>query len=115
MTPEQREELKAAALSLCDADESNDTISAKAYATMGEAFFERATPTAILSLIAQVEALTVPPGWKLVPLEPNQEMCEEGYYEFDPDGQPDAANLWRAMVKAAPTIPAIPGTKEAES
>lgn len=41
----------------------------------------------------------VPEGYVVVPKEPTTEMCEAGYYEFDPEQMDfDAANMWRVMI-----------------
>lgn len=166
MTPEQREELKQAALKATPGPWDFDTAETPYKIAGGEVvggdalpwgavyttaeyetpdgteslvvaseigcdngrFVARANPAAILSLIAQVEALTVPPGYRIVPIEPTPEMFEaagaslygysranaiewakEDKFESQADSGCDA---YRAMLDAAPTIPAIPGTKE---
>lgn len=185
MTPEKREELKAAALAAtpgpyileqgdgeldskarwptdakvlvfadndCEhhpvADFScNHSCRMKFEQEKNALFFSLADPSAILSLITQVEALTrktvelervyderglqidrletalqrtkvdaltVPQGWKLVPVEPTQDMNSAGYMRNLELGSAkrSADETYKAMVAAAPTIPAIPGTKE---
>lgn len=140
MTPEQREELKQAAMKCGDWPSNADH----------RVFSERANPAAILSLIAQVEALTVPqvsanvsamsmqplcntsnnsssfnspgiegiarPGWKLVPVELTDDMliafAEVWYSKARAIDDCEMADCYAAMLEATPAIPAIPGTKE---
>lgn len=112
MTPEQMTLKQAAeivALGHCDGNFSD--VQAR--------FDELATASAILSLIAQVEALTVPQGWKLVPIKPTIKMIAALGYAGDEvlavgHGliSKGIADDYAAMLDAAPTIPAIPGTKE---
>lgn len=149
MTPEQREELKAAALAVDDPETRGWEARSR--------YILRAHPAAILSLIAQVEALTrkekalqgladlryaevleltaqlsealtVPPGYRIVPIEPTPEMFEaagESLWGYTREKANEWAKLdkfesqadrgvaaYAAMLDAAPTIPAIPGTKE---
>jgi hypothetical protein len=74
----------------------------------------------------EVEVLTVPQGWKLVPAEPTRDMVLAGAkHTTSPEddetteqeayfvGLGRAACAYVEMLSAAPTIPAIPGTKEA--
>jgi hypothetical protein len=115
MTPEQREELKA-----------------KMQGYLANPAEPRScNPAAILSLIAQVEALTVPQGWKVVPIEPTTEMCDAaaeslwGYTRAEAEAwakvdkfesrAESGRGAYVAMLDAIPTIPAIPGTKEITS
>lgn len=53
-------------------------------------------------------APVVPPGWKLVPVEPTQEMCKAAIYNTNADCDGDwAATVgnYRAMLTAAPEAP----------
>jgi hypothetical protein len=108
MTPEQREELKAAAEKLVAARSAPKHI----FNARLEEYREHAPAFAILSLIAQVEALTVPQGWKCVPVEVTEAM--RAVYENNSVAPMGAISRYgyRAMIESAPTIPAIPGTKE---
>lgn len=59
--------------------------------------------------LAQQDAQAVPQGWKLVPVEPTEAMCEEGLEDEGHtirDGKAFAGALYRAMLNAAPTPPA---------
>lgn len=161
MTPEQREELKQAALKATpgpwkkgsgftvgpvsqDDDQSYGMVISLAdvYGDNREAdskFIRTANPAAILSLIAQVEALTVPqwisvqdrlpdpgmciafsnwgvrsayrhdPQWAGGCFQDSMESADEGMYGNGPG--PYKVTHWMPL-PAAPTIPAIPGTKE---
>jgi hypothetical protein len=58
---------------------------------------------ALRERMAQAARAVVPEDWQLVPKEPTQDMCANGFYEFSQDRDDvDAANLWRAMLRAAP-------------
>lgn len=110
MTPEQREIATANAQRIVNAG-GTDAI-------------DYPVAVGFLSLIAQVEALTVPQGWKLVPEKATGGMHNAaalaGLCGTPPhivDGRieyalADASAVYAAMIDAAPTIPAIPGTKE---
>jgi hypothetical protein len=158
MNQEQREKLKQAAMKatpgpwIAGDDEDSDyfLIGPEAYpdivtrpvvklhAEYDALYLAAANPAAILSLIAQVEALTVPQGdcenvfqaaiTELVMrhIDRMNDVCEEDTAErivnsfvegFNPcfETYMDAKFPERAAIKArktAPTIPAIPGTKE---
>lgn len=45
-------------------------------------------------------ALSAPPGWQLVPVEPTQEMVRAGWIDKE-DTNPD--DIWAAMLAAAPS------------
>ena len=64
-------------------------------------------------LLALRKAHAIPEGWKLVPVEPTGEMCEVQHIGVDvfvgmardecySIGGADAANLYKAMLAAAP-------------
>jgi len=145
MTPEQREELKAAAMAaspgpwngdrydgtvkyeLRDVNDNavirgdNGNSGGDGYGIMNyedEVYLKATNPSAILSLIAQVEALTVPQV--AVSVERGGVYIIKGVQSFRLayEGETRAEQEWYAGVLrkalAAPTIPAIPGTKEAE-
>jgi hypothetical protein len=63
-----------------------------------------------------VTATAVPDGWKLVPVEPTEEMCKAGYEAQDKwpyeraDTYKEMCHLWthpryKAMIDAAPAAP----------
>lgn len=59
----------------------------------------------------KTQALTTPDGWRPVPVEPSQNMLEEGYeYTYDANvknvDESDIAGIYRAMLAAAPEAPA---------
>ncbi len=53
--------------------------------------------------------MTVPEGWKLVPREATQEMCNAAYTYGNTGGQLDPCYAYKAMLDAAPA-PAQPTT-----
>lgn len=140
MTPEQREELKALALKV-----QLDYSWREPWEDYRREWEAASTPSAILSLIAQVEALTVPKwisvkeglpdlddpvwlfedgrawiggrsdggdGWLWCNCDGTQYLRDGVWhatdFNMDDDYQP---SHWMPLT-AAPTIPAIPGTKE---
>lgn len=52
-----------------------------------------------------IEYVRVPPGYKLVPIQPNQAMCQAGQYKARewPKFPLRIAPIWQAMVEATPT------------
>jgi hypothetical protein len=133
MTPEQREKMKGAIQEYLDHPTFDTSYAAKILCG----------PSAILSLIAQVEALTVPqwisvetalppigqevivfvPGGRRLVTALMRLIRWDGATDFYWDNAyPGKGNMhlqtsithWMPL-PAAPTIPAIPGTKEAES
>ena len=54
---------------------------------------------------AEGTAAAIPPGWKPVPMEPTEAMLDAGE-DFERAPTWRTANVYRAMVAAAPTPPA---------
>ena len=57
---------------------------------------------------AVLARMSTPPGYKLVPVEPDLTMCNRGFNQIDPmmendRGIPLARRVYRAMLAAAPT------------
>lgn len=99
MTPEQREDARVKAQRIVNAGGTENA--------------DYAVAVGFLSLIAQVEALTVPQGWKLVPIKPTLDMLDE--LTNGNDGKLSLMKLrYAQMLACIPTIPAIPGTKEGD-
>jgi hypothetical protein len=62
--------------------------------------------------IAAMPAPAVPAGWRLVPVEPTEEMERAGAAEVDrtnPYSDDVANNIWTVMLRAAPPAPASEG------
>jgi hypothetical protein len=54
-------------------------------------------------LLATFNAWSVQQGWKLVPIEPTDAMCDAGVTKCGEGHYPD--NVWREMLSASPTAP----------
>jgi hypothetical protein len=67
----------------------------------------------ILSERTSQPAVSVAKGWKLVPVEPTDDMkivggdydAGDSYYESNPIGEDGAAEVYKSMIAAAPTTP----------
>jgi hypothetical protein len=49
-------------------------------------------------------SLAEPEGWKLVPVEPTQEMVNAGVEAWDAAGVQNCQASWAAMLAASPTV-----------
>jgi hypothetical protein len=54
--------------------------------------------------------VSVPEGWKLVPIKPTQKMLDAPHHMW----QPEALNVWNAMLAAAPSQPRKPAHPRVE-
>jgi len=46
---------------------------------------------------------TIPQGWKLVPVEPTEEMMKVGWYKTF--SKPAAKRVWQEMISVSPEAP----------